>query len=675
MEFLFSRKISETRAYIILFLFSFFCNLGISSLSVMPDEAIYWSGAASIYGYVSDAFGSWSLGYSIILSPLFIFFDSYEKIFFAIKVVNSIIYIINVHLIFTIYRELISTRYFSLKYNIIVPVLVSLYPFYIIITGYVMSENVMTTLFLCLNVIMLKPLKNNSFQCVFMALLCGAIFTINPKGAVIFIATTLSLVIFKPKLKLFDFLLFVTVFVLLVFLYKQYENYIHQTMALGPIKNHYPSLSSMLSVFFDKDSIFWGGVRLTGHLLYLSFSTLGLFLFGFFICLKNIFNRNINTYILFLLLSISGTLALSVLMFTSASDTATRIDHFMYGRYIEPLIAPIILIGLIYMGEKKLNKIKFLAISSSIMCTLFFAINVSGFWGISYMNISSLWPVVYFDTLIYNKVFWLCLALPISFLLINRINVYFILVAAFFILSIILHEKWHYLEADKTRQYDTISSYIRNNYLADTCILYNTSKISNVYEYIPFYHMYWRVYNYPIIKASANNTDCKENIYFSNYNFSAKDIKRLHFFSDWYLYERENIIPLWDSTVRLSDNDLWISQILNSGWYNLETDRVWSSQHAILDLSYLDNTKRHKNLILEFSVFGKQGETKEVSFYLGGNVLTKSYVVGKINSISLPLNLSDTIDIEVSEPVSPESIGLSGDKRILGILLSNITIE
>src|SRR5699024_10990383 len=94
--------------------------------------------------------------------------------------------------------------------------------------------------------------------------------------------------------------------------------------------------------------------RTAGQILYLSIGTVGLIWVGLISLSKEAIHKpsidNNHTHpgnrplAIFLLFSLIGIITESALLFASIPE-AQRLDQWMYGRYVEGVIAPILLIG------------------------------------------------------------------------------------------------------------------------------------------------------------------------------------------------------------------------------------------------------------------------------------------------------------------------------------------
>ncbi|MDV7104209.1 hypothetical protein R3X26_07290 [Vibrio sp. TH_r3] len=677
-----TRLVSNKKNYIIIFIssliVSIFCSYIVSSLTVVPDESAYWAGASALTGNKTDAFGSWTLGYSFFIWPAFYFFDSYDSILIGVKLINSIIYAFNVVLIFKLYDVLFDNGYIK-SYQKFIPILFSIYPFYIIISGYVMSENVFSLVFLFLNIVLVKfHIKNSRYLLLLLSLLTALLYIVNPKAIVIFIAITLTL--FSSKQKPYDVIFFGIIYFFSLYIYREFEAILHSTASLGDIKLHYPHIGELFSVLLDYQSVKDLFLRFSGQSLYLTLSTGGLFVIGMMMCFLNLYRgRRFNYYYLFLFLSVFGTQILTAMMFSLESEAATRLDHFMYGRYIEPLIAPIMILGFDAFFSKK--RITNRYISSSlvvvIIMSIYFYFVFDSSWGFSYVNSSSFWFYYFFDKTFDASFLIFPAALYTILLLINNKKIVISIIFASFVVSLSIYMNWHAKRSKQFSGFDNSANLIRNKAVNNTCVLYNTSGIKNIWDYMPFYHLSWRLINYSFVKGSINNAESNcSHFYFSNIMINEVDIRRSHVIRDWYLYEKDDLgLDKWTSPILFEYQNEWLHEILKVGWYPMESNYFWSKPKAFVNISRFNNVSHNSNVTFDVRPFGLDNKYKSIDFTCGSYTSSKVLKANVDAQVTIPIKSCDVISIDVTNAESPKELGVNSDTRQLGIMLKGITFN
>ena len=122
----------------------------------------------------------------------------------------------------------------------------------------------------------------------------------------------------------------------------------------GPVK-HYPGLSKIVASLMTISGIREIMTRIGGQFFYLTIGTVGLIWLGLFTLTGTALQKSTSQegglefrergVAIFAWLSLIGIIVLPTLMWvTYADDVTNRLDQWMYGRYVEGVIAPILLI-------------------------------------------------------------------------------------------------------------------------------------------------------------------------------------------------------------------------------------------------------------------------------------------------------------------------------------------
>lgn len=208
-----------------------------------------------------------------------------------------------------------------------------------------------------------RVVKTGKFWWIFWAVSLGYLFFIHPKSVPVLGGALLSSVLIAKDRKDWHWMLiFSLIVVSMVLFYKiSFEPWLINGMTTGdyPSGSHYPSLNSYLTAFTSLDKVKNFVVRASGTLFYINLATLGLVFYPFFTGIIDfrskwrkksweeliiIGNRPV---FIFLAISFLGSMVLA------AFGQRMRLDHWMYGRYLEAVMLPFLAMGFLLISRKK----------------------------------------------------------------------------------------------------------------------------------------------------------------------------------------------------------------------------------------------------------------------------------------------------------------------------------
>ncbi|MES9943222.1 MAG: hypothetical protein ABW104_16235 [Candidatus Thiodiazotropha sp. 6PLUC2] len=370
--------------YFILTCFHIFASWNQSAAHVIPDEvsylaqARYFSGKdiqpdtkkfleqETIYSESTtvpstENWHYYYFGYPLLVSPIYWLTDTPSAAYKGILVFNSFL-LSSLFLIVFFWIRLIKASKFHTATAI--AFIVSIYPAYILQAQTGWAENAIIPGFALCCLLFTHHLKAGSIASVALfSLTAGLQFTIHPRGLASTIAAILCLtglfLVRKDRWQLFTIGLSILIAIIITTKLVANEMALMMNTALQD-RTIIESLSSVLE--------FELLAAIIGNLLYLSLSTIGLFLCGISVGIREIFSskaQNIKTLVsnpntgsfFFIFLSSCLTFILGVVFLgrnETWHETTQILDYFLYGRYNEAFLSIYIALGL--LGLSGLNE-------------------------------------------------------------------------------------------------------------------------------------------------------------------------------------------------------------------------------------------------------------------------------------------------------------------------------
>ncbi len=325
-----------------------------SAFYVLDDEFGYWSNGALLAGYdwsgTLRGVANYSYGYGFLLAPIIKVFDTPELAYQAAIVLNSILGIVTFGIILLCFQELYSqVKYYK---RLFIAAAVCLNSNYIVNTHIAWSETLLNLLIWVLIYLLIKFFQQKKMSYLILASICCVFSLMVHTRMISIVLSFLFIVIVALKEKKIDVKkqgLFFLIFVGELLIWYLLKSYFKETLwgnNAGDVNDFAGELQKIAGLFTSKGIINFGMIIL-GQLLYCGVSTLLLSYFCLFyvICriydvLKRKLQKLSTTEYLFAFLLVC--LSITVCMGSLALINANRIDHYIYGRYIELIIIPII---------------------------------------------------------------------------------------------------------------------------------------------------------------------------------------------------------------------------------------------------------------------------------------------------------------------------------------------
>ena len=334
---------------------------------LFPDEFGYWAHAAGILGYdwssITSLGSYYSFGYSVILIPIMALFNNAVIAYRAAVVVNAAL------LFFTFLLLIRIAEFIGLRRNVpLICAAVVFYPSYLVYMQMTMVEIPLMfayTLAVYLFIRVIHRPKICNF--VVLSIILVWMYSLHMRSIGVIVALILTLLflsIIDSKYRKYSIFLVVLVFLgfVIMTMVKNYQisnlwtdtdrNFISENDYSGQIDK----IGSLLTAKGIKNFL----IGCIGKIFYLCIATVGTFYFAVIRLVGNVrslkSNRDAGIFSLFILMSTAVEFQITALFLCDSS----RVDKIIYGRYIEFILPPLIIIGAKEMAECRNILLKYL---------------------------------------------------------------------------------------------------------------------------------------------------------------------------------------------------------------------------------------------------------------------------------------------------------------------------
>jgi hypothetical protein len=505
-------------------LVSFFVlSLGFGGPAYMSDEVGYLDKAATIAGSTVHLSTSWFGGYSFMISPAFFLSSDPFVEWNIVLALNALMWAGVAALLQYILRKTHPKA--SPRALFFAAFGAMLYPSWLSMSGYAFATSGFVLVFMAALASLLKSGLTHPGWLGLAALFTGYLCWIHPLGFIflgLFMATLAAQALLKKQWLPLAIgggaFLFGTVYLVLV------QPWLNHAMR-GSISNdaHYTnSIHSLFSAFTTAH--YWLQVAglLIGLLFFVVIATFGLVIYGSVPILRNLAEKRRNwrqaiqdpgTIVMLIpLLAVAG-----VIVFTAFSWGATqqfRIDQWVYGRYTDMYLLPLISFGILASWRsKQAAAIAGLIVVAGVLLSLVTNARNTSFGFDNKVNIQGHWPM-HLASVVHADQYWVWGVLGALGILVcgiagmNNRKVYLTLL----LVPLMLAGGSNYLYKQTiTRQHSSVSSlygYIKANYMPSDCIGFTPNPDSN--ERFNLYSYYLHGYNVKKMTLQQwQQQDCK----------------------------------------------------------------------------------------------------------------------------------------------------------------------
>jgi hypothetical protein len=138
--------------------FGFLANFLIVAPVVFADETSYLANAAVLAGFTNDMANGYHAGYSILITPAFVFASDPAEAWIIVKIINAIM--LGITFLALNFITIVLSPKVQLHQRIVFCFLVAIYPMWFTSSGYAMSENAYVPIFLLTTLTLLYALNN-----------------------------------------------------------------------------------------------------------------------------------------------------------------------------------------------------------------------------------------------------------------------------------------------------------------------------------------------------------------------------------------------------------------------------------------------------------------------------------------------------------------------------------
>ncbi len=322
---------------------------------LLSDEFAYLANAAALAGHANDLASSYRAGYSLTLAPGFLGAATPEQIWVWVKLVNAALLLATLVILARI-ADLLAPAH-PRRARLAAASLAAAYPFGVAMTGYALADNALLPLFsLATLLLMLAERRPGATLWLWFGGVVGVMYCVHVRAGVVLLAALaaagLAALHTRRARPLWATLLAMLAVVSAHELVLAPS--LQQRMSISglPPRFHYASEGDP-ALLLTSDGVLQLLSRLGGHVFYLTVGSVGLLWFGLTSLLRGArrtaatAGRAAHVLPCFLAASLLGTLLMSIAWFTAVQQP--RLDHWLYGRYLESLIPPVLLAGALHL--------------------------------------------------------------------------------------------------------------------------------------------------------------------------------------------------------------------------------------------------------------------------------------------------------------------------------------
>lgn len=374
-------------------------NAWVTGPAYLADEIGYLTNAAFIAGHNIQGASSYHAGYSFLIAPLFYFFHDTYDVWQGVLVTNGLMWGAAIGQIHWIARRLFPGT--SPGLLLFAVLLVACYPANVVMSGYAFSQSAVAFVFVCSVSTLLMVDLGRPLSVVPHAALVGLLFWVHPTGLVAPVASLLALLpvcLATRQSRILFVHVVVSVGLVLAYRYGiEPWRVAGMTPAGTETHLHYPGLGSVAAALSSSANWFELFGVAFGQMAYSTVATFGLTALAAVSVITGTLQPATGTEPAldraapirwYALLAPLGCIALTSL--STAAGDPNRLDYWVYGRYQDAFILPLLMVGLL---QGRRHWMATLVIAGAVCITgvlVTYGIGTTG--GVNRVNISGLWP-------------------------------------------------------------------------------------------------------------------------------------------------------------------------------------------------------------------------------------------------------------------------------------------
>lgn len=460
-----------------------FCALTawVTGPAYLRDEIGYLSNAAFLGGRYVDVASSYYAGYSLLLAPLFYMFDHPATVWRGVMIVNALLWGGTLALLHVLLRRLFPQvapwqRGLAL-------LLLAAYPANLAMSSYAFSQSAVAFVFTASVVSLLSVDAARPRTVLLHAALVGFLAWLHPIGMVLPVVSWLALLPSARAARRYQVLLLhvaVSMGLLLVYRYGVEPWRIAGMTAAGAEASlHYPRLQAVGSALLSPRAWLTVSGSLLGQLAYTAVASFGVTLVAAVAITRLGWARATGTaaahvqadqvrwYVLLAPLACIAATAL-----TTANGLPTRMDHWLYGRYQDAFILPLLGYGL--LSERR-RWLPLLIAGAVLLIGLWLSYGLHASGPPNRVNFSGLWPEPFLQGS--TIAVWLAWGAAgiLAFALLPR-TLAWIGALLLYAVSTVSQIQWHRMVLNTHSKPSEIVDFVRGNF-ANGCVYFDTASI------------------------------------------------------------------------------------------------------------------------------------------------------------------------------------------------------
>jgi hypothetical protein len=501
-----NQKLSKYGFLVTVFSIYWFFSLRYTGPAYLSDEIGYLIKAAAFAGYSLDMATSWHGGYSLLISPVFALFSDPHVVWQGILFLNALMWIASFALLFTFLNSIFPDKgYLSILATVAICVL---YPAWITMSGYAFSTSGFVLVYMFALVLLIHS-ASSTICWILHSIMVGFLYWIHPTGLAVAFAFFVVNFILSLHIKKFTALvLHVLIVVAMITVYKLgVHPWLDQIMTPRQyaVNMHYPSISSVIDSL--RSLRFWHMLFLVflGQLSYLLIATFGLAAYAIvdwhhrIKCIKRELNLQrgngfATAAISCAILSVLGIVVMGSISFSLSSSL--RIDHWIYGRYSETVLLPVLAIGVLVPWKfRSTLSVAFILLIAGFALS-FFTDETNMVQANNLINIPAFWPkIIIFEPEFF--IWFIAGSLIIFAVYFLRKKYFMLIVLPVFFISINHQSLWHSRILNNYSNPTSLVKFIRGNFASGTCIGFNPEfPLGIIPERRQLYSYYFYDYDY-----------------------------------------------------------------------------------------------------------------------------------------------------------------------------------
>jgi hypothetical protein len=488
----------------------FLANWQFGGPAYLADEIGYLNNAAWLAGRFVDGASSYHVGYALLLAPLFHFLDEPAHVWNGVMAVNALLWGGTFFSMAYVLRRLFPDLARGTQMAALL--VLAIYPANVVMSGYAFSQSAVALVFMLSLVGLLRSDLGRPTSIVLHSISTGFLFWIHPSGIAVVAASLLAVLAVFARARSYRVLVlhFLLVSAVVASYKLAFEPWRIAEMAAAAGSHgagrslHYPSAGAVLRAAADWS--YWPRILAVGlgQLSYATISTFGVAVAGAWAIVTRVRQKTgpsdnalgssaLTGGLLFILLSVLAVMGVTAL--TAGISGPSRLDQWLYGRYVDPYLLPLFALGIVGgLGRWPAFGVALLVWMAGLV--LVEVVQISG--PINWVNISGLWSAV----LQSEPMRWFIIGgLGIVAVSVLPRRIVVVLVAALYVVSIHRQHAWHESLLEGHSKPSEIVPFLRTSSGVD-CVGFDRSSLkglwpasreaerANLYSFYLFDHTY-----------------------------------------------------------------------------------------------------------------------------------------------------------------------------------------